>query len=358
MSFRATDPFDLPLLPPDVDWRDPRLIELVAQARTQLGELKGYTYGMANPLLLLSPAMLRESVASSSVENINTTVERVLQLQLFPEREQRPPDKEVLRYRDALLWAFEQMKELPLSTRLILGIHQMLLPGSPKGYRRSQNSIQNSATGETLYTPPPAGLMNQLMGNWESFLHAHEDGIDPLIKCAVAHYQFEAIHPFADGNGRTGRILMVLYLIQEQLLQLPTLYLSGFINRNRAEYYKLLLSVTSEQAWTEFIVFILRALCLQADETKQTFFRVTKLQHEFKRIMREEHKKIYSGDLVDALFNFPVVTPVKPGQILGIHYTTATRYLTELSTAGLLRDAFHGKYHLFVNHRLMEIIGG
>jgi len=357
MSFRATDPFDLLPLPPDVDWKDPRMIELVAQARTQLGELKGYTFGMANPLLLLSPAMLRESVASSSIENINTTVERVLQLQLFPEREQRPPDKEVLRYRDALLWAFEQMKEMPLSTRLILGIHQRLLPESPKGYRQTQNSIQNSATGETLYTPPPASRIDQLMGNWESFLHTSGAAIDPLIKCAVAHYQFEAIHPFTDGNGRTGRILMVLYLIQEQFLQLPTLYLSGYINRNRAEYYRLLLGVSRDQAWTELIVFLLRGLCLQADETKQTFFCVTKLQQEFKRLIREQHKKIYSGDLVDALFNFPVITPVKLAQTLALHYTTATRYLTELSAAGLLRDAFHGKYHLFVNHRLMEIIG-
>ena len=357
MSFRAIDPFDLPLLPPEVDWKEPHILELVAQARTQLGELKGYTFGMPNPLLLLSPAMLRESVASSSIENINTTVERVLQHQLFPEREQRPPDKEVLRYRDALLWAFEQLKEMPLSTRLILGIHQRLLPESPEGYRRTQNSIQNTATGETLYTPPPASHIDRLMGNWETFLHARDDGIDPLIKCAVAHYQFEAIHPFADGNGRTGRILMVLYLIQEQFLQLPTLYLSGFINRNRAEYYRLLLGVTRAQAWTEFIVFMLRGLCLQADETKQTFFRVAKLQQEFKRTIREEHKKIYSSDLVDALFNFPVVTPVKLAQTMGIHYTTATRYLSELSAAGLLRDSFYGKYHLFVNHRLMEILG-
>ncbi len=324
MSFRATDPFDPPLLPPDVDWKDPRLVGLVGQARTQL---------------------------------INTTVERVLQLQLFPEREQRPPDKEVLRYRDALLWAFEQMKELPLSTRLILGIHQKLLPGSPKGYRRTQNSIQNSATGETLFTPPPASHIARLIGNWENFLHARGDGIDPLIKCAVAHYQFEAIHPLADGNGRTGRILMVLYLIQKQFLQLPTLYLSGFINRNRSEYYQLLLGVTKDQDWAELLVFMLRALCLQADETKQTFFRVTELQQDFKRILQEEHKKIYSSDLVDALFNFPVVTPVKLGQTLGIHYTTATRYLTELAEAGILRDTFHGRYHLFVNHRLMEIIG-
>ncbi len=358
MSFSAVHPHDLPLLPPALNWRDDRFTDRVAEARTQLGELKGYSFGMPNPLLLLSPSLLRESVASSSIENINTTVERVLQLQLFPEREHRFPDREVLRYKDALLWAYQQMKTMPLSTRLIVGIHQRLLPDAPRGYRRTQNTIQNSATGDTLYTPPPAGGIDRLMSNWERFIHARDDGIDPLLKCAVAHYQFEAIHPFADGNGRTGRILMVLYLIQEQFLGLPTLYLSGFINRNRAEYYRVLLEVASKASWSGLILFILEALCRQAAETKDTLFRVMDLHRELKSTIRDRHRKIYSGDLVDSLFTYPIVTPVRLGQVLGVHYTTATRYLTALSRGGILRDGFYKKYHLFVNHRLMEIIGG
>jgi Fic family protein len=357
MSFSAMRPYDLPLLPPAVDWHDERFVRRVAEARTQLGELKGYSFGMPNPLLLFAPALLRESVASSSIENINTTVERVLQLQLFPERERRQPDKEVLRYRDALLWGYEQMKSVPLSTRLILGIHQRLVPDGAPGYRRTQNSIQNSVTGETLYSPPAASQIDRLMSNWENFLHSKGDGIDPVIKCAVAHYQFEAIHPFGDGNGRVGRILMVLYLIQEQLLGQPTLFLSGYINRNRGEYYRVLLGVSEIQAWPELVLFLLDAVCQQAAETKQTFFRVMELRRELREAIRNEHRKIYSADLVDCLFSYPVITPVKLGQILGMHYTTATRHLTALSKAGILKDAFHKKYHLFVNHRLMEIIG-
>src|SRR5204863_8767673 len=138
--------------------------------------------------LLISPAVIKESVASSSIENINTTVERALQMQLFPESELRQPDKEVQRYREAVYWGFEQLKKLPISTRVVTGIHNKLLPDAKRGYRTNQNALSNSATGQILYTPPPANEIPRLIRDWEIFLHA-EDGIDPLVKCAIAHYQ-------------------------------------------------------------------------------------------------------------------------------------------------------------------------
>jgi len=359
MSFDATYPFPLPNLPPLLDFKDDNLIDLLLKARTQLGELKGYAFAMPNPLLLLSPAIIRESVASSNIENIYTTVERVLQQQLFPEVQQREPDKEVLHYRNAIMWGYNQMNKIPVSSRLILDIHEKLLPLKSHGYRTTQNTIQNSLTGEVIFTPPPANKITELISNWEKFIHNQIEGverIDPLVKCAIAHYQFEAIHPFIDGNGRTGRILMVLYLIHEELLNLPILYISSYINKNRDEYYQLLLQVSKDGNWNEFILFIVRGIYLQARSTKETLFKIMELYHEYKEKIKIEHKKIYFTGLVDHLFASPIVTPVNLGEQIGVHYTTASRYLKELAEAGLLEDIFHGKYHFFVNQKLMKII--
>jgi len=159
---------------------------------------------------------------------VNTTVEQALQQQLFPEAEQRPADKEVLRYGQAMRWGFEQLPAIALSSRLIIGIQRQLLPGSYAGYRQTPNQIVNSVTKEPVYTPPPAADISRLLGNWENFVHNLDERIDPLVACAIMQYQFEAIHPFGDGNGRTGRILMVLFLVHHQLLSLPTLYLEQF----------------------------------------------------------------------------------------------------------------------------------
>src|SRR6185295_13820981 len=208
MSFKPTYPFDLPELPPEIDCNNATFTKWLIKARTELGELKGYSHALPNPMLLLSPAIIKESVASSEIENINTTVEKVLQQRLFPEAEQKTENKEVLRYKDAVQYGYESMNKVSLSNRLILGIHKELLRDRSHGYRSNQNRIENSVTGEVLYTPPPANEIPRLISNWEKYLHNTADETDPLIKCAISHYQFEAIHPFGDGNGRAGRILM------------------------------------------------------------------------------------------------------------------------------------------------------
>jgi len=276
-------------------------------------------------------------------------------MQLFPEAEQHQPDKEVLRYSDAVYWGVEQLKRLPLSSRLVVGIHNTLLPGAKRGYRTNQNAISNTASGEILYTPPSANELPRLMSNWENFLHA-EDGIDPLIKCAVAHYQFEAIHPFSDGNGRTGRILMVIYLIEQKILSLPILYISGYINKNRNEYYLRLREVSSEERWHEFILFMLNGFHLQAKQTKETLFNLMQLLEKTKNQVRSKHKKIYSSDLVEALFADPITTPINLGKRLGVHYRTASRYLVALEKSKILQESFVGKYHLFVNKPLLDLL--
>jgi Fic family protein len=359
MSFDATRPFVPPALPPaDVNLNDPTLLNRLIRARAELAELNGYSRGMPNPLLLMAPSLIQESVASSNIENINTTVVEFIQGQLFPETEQRPPEKEVARYRQALLWGESHLEQYALSTRLTVGIQKQLLESPEEGYRRQQNKIENSATHEILYTPPIASDVPRLMSEWENFANSQSEEIDPLVRCALSHYQFEAIHPFSDGNGRTGRILMVLQLIQTGILNSPVLFISGYLNRNRAEYYRLLREVTTRSDWSPFLQFMIEGFFRQARETKNTLFRIMELHDEIQEEIRKKHKQIYSADLVDHLFAQPITNPAKLGEAIEIHYTTASKYLKELSGAGILKDKKVGKYHLFSNYRLVKLLQG
>lgn len=356
MAFDPTIPYDLSPLPPKARIKNEQFVDVLLKARSELGELNGYSRALPNPLLLFSPAVLRESVASCNIENINTTVEQVLQMQLFPETEQKKPDKEVLHYRDAIYWGFESLKKVSISTRLILGVHERLLPEQEEGYRRLQNKIANSSTGQILYTPPPAQMIARLIGNWENYVNDRQEGIDPLIGCAIAHYQFEAIHPFLDGNGRVGRIMMVLSLIQQELLTFPILYVSGYINRHRSDYYKLLREVSTKENWGEFIGFMLKGFHLQARETKDVLLKVVNLLEKTKNQIRKDHKKIYSADFVEALFEFPIITPVSLGKRLEVNYRTASRYLAQLAKGKVLAESYVGKYHLFINKPLLTLL--
>lgn len=355
MPFKPTYPFDPPFLPPKIDLNNQEINSLLLKARVELAELNGLSFSLPNPRLLLSPTIIKESVASSNIENINTTVLDVLKNQLFPESEQRPPDKEVLRYRDAVDWGYNNMAKYGLSTRLILGVKKILLPDSYGDYRVNQNIIVNSDTKEPIYTPPIASKIPILMSNLENFLNLNKD-FDPLIKTIIGHYQFEAIHPFDDGNGRTGRILMILQLVYEKLLSFPILYISGYINKNRSDYYKFLRKVSSNNNWDDFILFMLKGYYEQALDTKKTILKIKTLYFDFKRNLKINFKKIYSADLVDKLFSFPIITPVKLGKELGIHYMTASRYLSLLAKNKILEEKRIGKYHLFINTSLLKVI--
>src|SRR3989344_1826040 len=249
MSFNPARPNNLALLPPELPPIDSEVNSVLLKARVALAELKGACGQIPNPLLLTAPLVIRESVASSNIENINTTLEEVLQGQLFPEGERRTPDKEVLRYREALYLGNKMMRESALSSRTILAIQEALTSGKQSGYRRTQNKIINSATGETLYTPPAANELPVLISNWEKYANDKAVVVDPLIRAAVCHYQFESIHPFGDGNGRTGRILMVLQLVQDGVIDMPVLYISGYIKKNRPEYYRLLRAINAGGSW-------------------------------------------------------------------------------------------------------------
>lgn len=359
MLFNPILPYNkLDLLPPDFDYNSPKLLKLVIGAKTQLAELKGYSMSLPNPLLLLSPAILKESVASSEIENIHTTILNVLENQLFTEGERREPDKEVLRYREAIMWGFANLKKVKLSTRLILGIQDKLLPSQPKGYRKQQNAIEDKKNNIILYTPPIQSQIPKYMNNLENFLNEPPRGMDPLIACALEHYQFEAIHPFGDGNGRTGRIMMVLHLVNTGVLNLPILYISGYINENKTEYYQRLLEVTTKGKWIEYLEFMLKGYEIQAAATKDIIFKIMNLFWKLKREIKTKDKTVYSADFVEAIFTFPVISPVKLARELGVHYTTASRYLRRMKKIGIMTDKKIGKYHFYLNRKLIELIHG
>lgn len=348
-------PTKLKHLPPEINFINPECNKLLMDARVALAELKGYSFGMPNPLILLSPAILRESLVSSEIENIHTTMLEVLRNQLLPETEQKISDKEVLRYREAVLWGFDSLRKNPISSRTILGVHKNLIFNESGSFRKQQNAIYNPAKKKVIYMPPIASEISNLIANWEKFVNENKN-FDPLIKTAMAHYQFEAIHPFGDGNGRTGRILMVLQLIQDDILRWPILYISGYINDHRDEYYKLLRAITSKGDWESFIIFMLKAFKSQAAETQKILFDIMFLFEKTKEQFKRDHRKIYSADLVEALFSYPIITPVKLGKELKIHYTTASRYLNELAGSGILQEKKVSKYHLFANKELLKIL--
>lgn len=356
ISFSATRPFDLSELPPNLTLSNQRFTNLLLEARTELAELKGYSIALPNPMLLLSPAILKEAVDSSEIENINTTIERVLQQQLFPEIEQKRENKEVIRYKEAIIYGYDNLDKFSMSNRLIREVHKKLLMDRSHGYRRLQNQIENSRTKQVIYTPPSPIEINRLMANWEHYVHDKDNSIDPLIRCAISHYQFEAIHPFNDGNGRVGRILMVLYLVHKGVLHYPILFISGFITRNRSEYYKLLQGVNESKDWEPYIEYMLKAFAFQATETKEQLIKLMLLFYDTKEKIKLECNDVYSSDLVEVIFSTPIITPVRLANELSIHYTTATRYLKKLAKMDFLVNKKVGKYQLYIHKKLINLL--
>jgi Fic family protein len=351
-------PNTLGLLPPIIDKTIlDEITPYLIHARTELAELKGYSSSLTNPLLLVAPLLTKESVASNEIENINTTIVDALQNILFANEEQNLNDKEVFRYRNAILYGYNQLSTIPISSRLILGIYSNLIPNNNPRFRNIQNAIMNTQTGEILLVPPRSDQIPELIKNWEVFANTDVD-FDPLIKNIILHHQFESIHPFEDGNGRIGRILMILQMIQDGLLEYPILYLSGYISENKNEYYQGLQAVRKNNSWKDYIVYMLKATATQARKTKKTILEINQLFELQKNLIREKASKLYSLELLEVLFSYPIVTQKAYSENLKIHYTTATRQLNQLEKIGILTSQKVGKYKLFTNTELINVIQG
>jgi Fic family protein len=250
---------DLPRLPPVVELETKPVLKQCITARAALAELKQAAELLPNPAMLINTLPLLEAQASSEIENIVTTADKLFQ-HLQADAGADPATREALRYRHALLEGVEELKTRPLTTRIAESICTQIKGADMSVRRVPGTALANHATGEVIYTPPEGEAhIRDLLANWERFLH-EEEAIDPLVRMAAAHYQFEAIHPFTDGNGRTGRVLNSLFLVEQGLLPLPILYLSRFIIANKADYYRLLLAVTREGAWEPWLLYMLRAV--------------------------------------------------------------------------------------------------
>jgi len=354
--WRPDQPFDsLPLLPPRGDMETKLILKQCIEARAAVAELKQAAALIPNQGVLINTLPLLEAQASSEIENIVTTADRLFQ---FRESESGADaaTKEALRHSQALLEGFRTLAEHPMNTRTAEEVCSKIKGTAMTVRRVPGTTLANERTQEIIYTPPVGEHhLRDLLANWERFLHEQVE-LDPLIRLAVAHYQFEAIHPFTDGNGRTGRVLNSLFMIQSGLLTLPILYLSRHIIQWKADYYRLLLGVTRDEAWEPWIVFILRGIAETARWTTGKIAAIRQLQEGCIAHVRQQLPKIYSRELVDAVFEFPYCRISNLVDRGIAKRQTASAYLKELVRIGVLEEKQAGKERLFINPRLLLLL--
>ena len=355
-SWRADQPYDaLPHLPPKPELETHTVLKQCINARAALAELKQAAELIPNQGMLINTLPLLEARASSEIENIVTTTDRLFQFREMDEKAD-PATREALRYGHALMHGFETLRHRPLNTATAEKVCSQIKGVEMQVRRIPGTALANDKTGELIYTPPVGeALLRDLLADWERFLHGATD-LDPLVRMAVAHYQFEAIHPFTDGNGRTGRVLNSLFLIQENLLTLPILYLSRHIIREKADYYRLLLQVTREQAWEEWLVYLLRGVAETASWTTGKIAAIRELAVHTVEFVRLRAPKTYSHELMNLVFERPYcrISDVSGAGIAGRQ--AASRYLKQLVQIGVLKEKTAGKEKLFLHPKFLSLL--
>lgn len=345
----------LALLPPSQEIETRAVLKRCITARAALAELKQAAELIPNQDMLINTLPLLEAKDSSEIENIVTSTDKLFQ---FAQSDSLadPATKEALRYRTALYRGFRSLAERPLCTATAIEVCRTT-KGVDLDIRRTPGTrLANDRTGETIYTPPEGEhLLRDLLSNWEKFLHYEED-LDPLVRMAMAHYQFEAIHPFSDGNGRTGRVINILYLIQQNLLGLPILYLSRHIIAHKADYYRLLLDVTRNGAWEPWILFMLQAVEETAQWTTAKIGAIRRLAEHTGNYIRDKQPKIYSRELVDVIFEQPYCRIANLVDKKIAQRQAASSYLKDLVSIGVLREQQVGREKLFIHPRLMQLL--
>lgn len=347
---------DLPRLPPTAEIETKAVLKACIKAQASLATLRGMAGRTPNQGMLINIIPMLEAQASSEIENIVTTTDRLFQFDGEEQRHADPATKEALRYRSALYKGVQSLQQRPLTTSTAVDICRTIKGVDMDIRKVPGTALMNDATQEIIYTPPDGeSTIRDLLSNWEQFIHMERD-IDPLVRMAVMHYQFEAIHPFSDGNGRTGRVLNLLFLISEDLLDLPILYLSRHIIQNKQEYYRRLLHVTTHQAWENWILYMLEAVHSTAQWTSAKIQAMCALMENTREKLRTEAAKIYSHELVDLVFTQPycrIHSVVDQGIA---QRQTASKMLRELSALNVLQEVSIGREKVFINVALMNLL--
>lgn len=360
MSYNPEVPYNkLPLLPPKKEVESMAILKKTITASRALSELKGAITNLPNPTLFIDTINLQEARASSAIENIITTQDELFKASIADLKSNNPATKEVIHYKDALWYGVEQIENRPvLTTNLFIAIMR-IIKENESGIRNVPGTqLKNPVNNQIIYTPPDGDeVISEKLKNLEDFIHA-EDELDPLVKMAIIHYQFEAIHPFFDGNGRTGRIILLLYLKLTGLLDLPALYLSNYIIEHKNEYYTNLRNVTENENWEDWILYMLDMVEETALKGRQQIAEIEKLMNEMGTEIQEKLPRIYSKDLLEVLFRLPYT---KRNQLekagLG-NLKTVGNYLKELENNDFLKSEQVGKEKLYLNFRLLEVLKG
>lgn len=348
-------------LPVQQDLETKAVLKKLAQAHRALAELKGIITSIPNQSILLETLTLREARESSAIENIISTFDEVYQSNLFSNIFASPAAKEVHQYAAALKKGFQLVKQHHLLTNNHILQIQEVVEQNRAGFRKLPGTkLMNDITGEVVYTPPQNfDTIISLMNNLEMFIN--DDSMmeaDPLVKMAIIHHQFESIHPFYDGNGRTGRIINILYLVKKGLLHLPVLYLSQYIIKHKSDYYRLLQEVRDEDKWEEWILFILDGIEKTAVASVTLITSIKELMQHYKQQIRNNHPKLYSQDLLNNLFKYPYTKIEFLQNDLQVSRSTAIRYLDTLVEAGFLTKHKVGRDNFFLNAKLLRLLTG
>jgi Fic family protein len=353
------NPFNsLPFLPPSREKIETvKILRQLVKSSVALAELKGLAKILPNPNILLNAVILKEARASSEIENIITTQDKIYQGLSAKGGEIDTATKEVLRYREAMLYGYRFIhKKGFISANAIIEIQKELEENNAGIRKLPGTALRNAATNSVIYTPPDDfEVINGLLKNLEGYLNKKDD-ISPLIKMAVQHYQFESIHPFYDGNGRTGRIINVLYLILHGLLESPVLYLSEFIINNKADYYRLLQEVRTKENWEGWVLYILKGIEHTANKAIVQVNAINELFLDTQEQARKNAIKAYSKEMVELLFEQPYSKIEYVTERLNISRITASKYLKEFEKAGILKSKQVWKETLYINTRLFELL--
>lgn len=355
--FNKTNPYnDLPLLPPQTELETKAVLTKTIKASRALAQLNGAIRNLPNPSLFLDTLHLQEAKASSEIENVITTNDDLYKSVVADKKYDNPATKEVISYKEAIWLGLKKLEEKPfITTNLCIEIVQCIKQNT-SGIRTSTGTTLSNSNGDVIYTPPSGeNVIREKMDNLEKFINQN-DKLDPLLKMAISHYQFEAIHPFSDGNGRTGRILLLLHLKMEKLLDIPALFLSEYIITHKNEYYKRLRNVTEQNKWTEYILYMLDMVEQTSIKGLQRLDSIINLMDQTTKEIKEQLPKVYSKDLVEVIFKLPYT---KRQNLIDLGLgspKTVGNYLISLEEKGFLKSIKVGKEKLYLNSRLMKIL--